>query len=276
MNKKIMVTEKFIADLISHNGCGKKVYNIKTDVGREAMIASIIFKEGKNFDDGKGPSVKDLTDKLRAWFKTILGCIHHRPSTNSSEYINTTQKFVLFFLERGFKLALPAILFKFLRDWIRETITRILPKRGRLILDILVENGLVEDLLVNGLTVELVKDDRKLFWGKNLKSMGLISKVVNPDYLPTKEDICGTWIHVDNFPIFTKIDPPYVLAYYLDSCVEEGINPLVDPFNFPYTFPDAYGKRKKDVLGEGSFGLQKKKMKVSMFMDEDEVPLNEP
>lgn len=34
MKKKIVVTEKPIDDLISHNSCGKRVYNIKIDARR--------------------------------------------------------------------------------------------------------------------------------------------------------------------------------------------------------------------------------------------------
>lgn len=104
--------------------------------------------------------------------------------------------------------------------------------------------------------------------------MGLISRAVKPNYLHTKEDICGTRIPIDNFPTFTKIDPLDVLAYYLDGCIEEGIDPLVDPFNLSYTFPYAYGKIKKDAQGEESSGPKKKK-KVAIFLDEDEVPLSE-
>lgn len=133
MNKKIVVTEKSIADLISHNGCGKRVYNVKTDARREAMVTYVIFKEGTKWDEGKGPSAKYLSDKLRVWFKIILGCIHHRSSTNSSNYININQKFMLLFLDKGFKLALPAILFKFFRDSIRETRTGCTSKKGRFI-----------------------------------------------------------------------------------------------------------------------------------------------
>lgn len=39
MNRKIVVTEKLIIDIISHNGCGKRVYKIKTDATREFMVA---------------------------------------------------------------------------------------------------------------------------------------------------------------------------------------------------------------------------------------------
>lgn len=65
---------------------------------------------------------------------------------------------MMFFLEKGFKLELSAIFFKFLRDSIREIRTGSTSKKGRfipngrLIYDLLVENGLVGDLLVSGLT----------------------------------------------------------------------------------------------------------------------------
>lgn len=160
-------------------------------------------------------------------------------------------------------MGLPAILFRFLRNSIRETSIGSSSKKGkfipngRLTSDILVENGLMDYLPVSGLTSELVKDFGIFFWGKNLKSMGLIFRVVKPDYLPTKEDIYGMRILVANFPIFTQIDPPDVLDYYLSSCIEEGFNPLVDMFNLLETHPDAYGKRKKSsnknlTQGEGT------------------------
>lgn len=77
----------------------------------------------------------------------------------------------MFFLEMGLKLELPSILFKFMRDSIRESIIGSYSKKGKgnfipngsLISDILVENGLVDDLLVSGLTNELVKESGKVF-----------------------------------------------------------------------------------------------------------------
>lgn len=38
----------------------------------------------------------------------------------------------------------------------------------------------MDDLLVSGPTDEMVKESGKIFWGKNLKSMGLISKISKP------------------------------------------------------------------------------------------------
>lgn len=281
MNMKIVIIEKPIVDLISHNGKGKRIHNGKINAKREAATAFIIFKDGTNLD--KGPSAKDLTNKLRVWFKIILGCIYHRPRTNSSDYVNTRHKFMLFFLERGLKLGLPSILFNFMRDSIRESWTggsskknksKFIPN-GKLISDIFVENSLADDLLVSGLTDELVKDARKNFWVKNLKRMGLISKVVRPYFITLKDDICGTRTPVDNFPIFIKIDPLEILMAYLERCQKDGIDPMVYPFNLPETYPDVHGKRKKESIWEWSSRPQKKKKKVVVLLDEDEVPLSE-
>lgn len=117
----------------------------------------------------------------------------------------------------------------------------------------------MDDLLVSGLKEELVKDAGKFFWGKNLKSIGLISKVAKPDFIPSKEDICGMRIPVDKFQIFTKIDPPEVMEYYLKSYHKDGICPMVDPFNLPYTLPNVHGKRKKESHEQGYSRPRKKK-----------------
>lgn len=171
MNRKIFITEKSIADLIGHDVKGKRVQCATITAKRDADISPIIFKEGTNFDDEKGPSAKDLTKNLRVWFNIILGCINHRPSTNNYDYINTRQKIMIFLLEKGVKLGLPSLLFKFIRDSFRESKTggsskkprsKFIPN-GRLISDILVESGVVYDLLVSGLTEELVKDAGKVF-----------------------------------------------------------------------------------------------------------------
>lgn len=87
---------------------------------------------------------------------------------------------MLFFLEKGLKLGLSSIFFKFMRDSIKESITggslkknksKSIPN-GRLIFYILVENGLVDDLLVSGLTDEFMKDDGKIFWGEESQEHG--------------------------------------------------------------------------------------------------------
>lgn len=104
--------------------------------------------------------------------------------------------------------------------------------------------------------------------------MGRISKIQSPYVILSKDDICGTWNPIDNYPIFTKIYPAQVLMAYLESFMKDGIEPLVDPFNLPKTCPNVHGKRKKEFIGEGSSRDQKKK-KIAIFQDEDKVPLSE-
>lgn len=82
--------------------------------------------------------------------------------------------------------------------------------------------------------------------------MGLISKIRRPEIVLTKDDIYGIRNPIDDYPIFTKVDPPQVLMAYLESCLKDGIYQLVDPFNLPETYPDVHGKRKKEFRGEGS------------------------
>lgn len=145
-----------------------------------------------------------------------------------------------------------------MRDYIRESKTVGSSKKnksksilnGRLSSDILNENGLVDDLLFSGLTNELVNDARKVFWGKNLKSTGLISRIKRSYFILSKDDICGIRNPIDNYPISTRIDPLEVLMSYLKSCMRDGMYPMVYPFNLPETYLDIHGKRKKESIGE--------------------------
>lgn len=65
MNRKIVITEKSIADLISHHGKGKRIHNAKITAKRGVVISLVIFEEETNFEDDKGSSAKDLTRNLR-------------------------------------------------------------------------------------------------------------------------------------------------------------------------------------------------------------------
>lgn len=47
MNRKIVITEKLITDLIGHDGKGKKLHNATITTNRDNAISLVIFKEGK-------------------------------------------------------------------------------------------------------------------------------------------------------------------------------------------------------------------------------------
>ncbi|MCI21276.1 hypothetical protein A2U01_0042442, partial [Trifolium medium] len=68
--------------------------------------------------------------------------------------------------------------------------------------------------------------------------------------VPEEEDvetILKRRVKVDNFPIFTQLDPLEVLEDYLRRCKAEGINPLVDPKNLPARPPNTLKRKKKDI-----------------------------
>lgn len=85
---KMVITEKSIAKLLDMKRTGgRMIYNINP---REKYISQeivlTIFKENP---EGKTSKNKELHQNLRVWLKIILGTIHHRPTSNSSDYINT-------------------------------------------------------------------------------------------------------------------------------------------------------------------------------------------
>lgn len=59
MNRKIVVTEKSIADLIGHDAKGKRVHSATITAKRDVHFSPAIFKKGTNFIDEKGPGAND-------------------------------------------------------------------------------------------------------------------------------------------------------------------------------------------------------------------------
>lgn len=111
-------------------------------------IVPTIFKQSSY---GKSSKNKELHPNLWVWLKIILGTIHHPLASNSYDNINTVQKCVLYCLHKGMKLNLLVLLFKYLRDSVRDTRNHMKPRNyiplGRLISDVLIESGLVDHLI---------------------------------------------------------------------------------------------------------------------------------
>lgn len=81
----IVVTEKFIAALLNmEKAGGRRIYNINPRAKYMSQdIIPTIFShnpEGRAFSKNQ-----ELHKNLRVWLKIILGCIHHRPSSSSSD-----------------------------------------------------------------------------------------------------------------------------------------------------------------------------------------------
>lgn len=87
---------------------------------------------------------------------------------------------------------------------------------GRLISNILIESGLVDQLISLNMMEDVTVDVGKPLNGRNLKSMGLIDKVRVKLTKNTSWEALKDQREVANeMYLFSKIDPPKVIACYL-------------------------------------------------------------
>src|ERR1044072_8539168 len=258
LGQRIIITEKTIAQLLGlpHLG-GKRIYGKDN---KHPFVRTIIHKElFSNFTSERTEyKTKTLYPKLRIWSKIILGCINPRPSTSSSDYVNANQKYMLYYLINHDKICLPSLLFYYLRDMVQKTRTTTNEGKkvvsyipfGRLISDILVENGLVKFLEEEAeYTQDLTASVGDVLDARNLKKMGIVQSIIVDPIPANQEEILGRSKDIHDFPLFTKLDPPEVIAEYIFMMQEAGF----DMSNFDYDhLPDApeivgprKGKKKK-------------------------------
>lgn len=194
-----------VAKLINHVGSGNSCYEMPPIMEMYDEMTDVIFQNGKDSSHSK-----NLHKNITIWFKLFIGCIHHRPCTTSSDYVNTNQKYMLFFLAFGIRLNLPVILIKYLVEIIKETIDTFSKQRkwipmGRLVYFILVEIKLMESLVLSKeLEVKfgISLDDR------NMKNMALIQEVtVLPDPIDMNFVISKRLV-IEHFPTFDSLEFP--------------------------------------------------------------------
>lgn len=83
---KIFIFEKLIAKLIGHDRFGIKCEQMVEKESNLTEISEVIFVSGKH-----SRKMKDIHPKLKVWARILLGFVHHRKSTNSSDYITGDQ-----------------------------------------------------------------------------------------------------------------------------------------------------------------------------------------
>lgn len=119
----------------------------------------------------------------------------------------------MYYISSRIRMNLPPILLKYMRELVKETrnggaIIRKWIPIGRLIPDVLVESKLVETLQRLNVTKVIVTNVGKIFNKRNLKNMYLISKVIDPLEVMDMDEISSRRVSIDDYPIFTKMDPP--------------------------------------------------------------------
>lgn len=84
--------------------------------------------------------------------------------------------------QKELKLNQPILLFKYLRDSVRDTRNHMKPinyiPMGRLVSDALIESGMVNHMISINMMEDVTVDIGKPLNAKNLKSMGVIDRVL--------------------------------------------------------------------------------------------------
>ncbi|KAI5444451.1 hypothetical protein KIW84_012905 [Lathyrus oleraceus] len=115
-------------------------------------------------------------------------CVHHKKPTNSAYYINGDHKYVLYYIITEKKVNLPALIFQYLRNMVKETKDGSKEKRywipiSRLISDIQMESKMIDSLSEAQITKEMEPQVEGMLNSRSLKNMGLISELTSD---PTK------------------------------------------------------------------------------------------
>lgn len=96
---------------------------------------------------------------------------------------------------------------------------------GRLIFDVLIESGLVDHLIHHNLMEDVTVDTGRPLNSRNLKSMEIIERVMVKPSLDTSWEALKDQIKIPNgLYLFTKIDPPEVVAQYLLDLANQGVD----------------------------------------------------
>lgn len=104
MGKKPMINEKLISQLIGYEHTGI----VATPANRRDMkeICSEVFLSGVHSN-----KIKDLKHGYKIWAKIFLGCFFHRKVSNSPDYINNEQLYLLHCIGNDVLVDIPHILF---------------------------------------------------------------------------------------------------------------------------------------------------------------------
>lgn len=152
-----------------------------------------------------------------------MGSVHHRKSTNSYDYINGDQQYVLYYIETEQKVNLPALLFQHLKDSVKETRDgsrnmKSYISLGRMISNILMDRKLIDSLTNDPFSKCMQPLAGKMFNTKGLKNMGVIIDVISHPAEISKEVIHNRRIPLEYFPIFSKPYPLDVMVGFMEKC----------------------------------------------------------
>lgn len=117
----------------------------------------------------------------------------------------------------------------------------------RLISDVLIESGLVDHLIHHNLMEDVIVDIRRPLNSRNLKSMGIIEKVLVKPSLDTSWEALKDYRKIPNgLYLFSKIDPPKVVAHYLQDLANQEVDISDFSMNWLPEQPPNFMKRQRE------------------------------
>lgn len=258
MGTKFMITEQLIKQLIGYEHEDVH-YNPAARRNMDEISAEVfIFGVHSN-------KIKDLKPHYKIWAKIFLGCIFHRNVTNSPDYINNKQIYLLYCIGTGIRVDLPHVLFDHLCTHVKETRedgknkSRTWIAMGRLLSDILTESGLVDHLAEAGQAEILKSTVGKSLDGKSLFRLKLIDEVKAEPEDISQESVKKRRVRVEDFPLWNKEEPVECLIAFIAMCKMEGI-PLP---------PDLLEQASRSAP---DFELKKRKSKKKAVAESEEEP----
>lgn len=114
MGTKFMVTEELLKQLFGYQHEDTD-YLPPTRRDLDEVHAEV-FVSGEQSN-----KIKDLKPQYKIWAKILIGCIFHRKNTNSPDYINKEQIYILYCIGTNRRVDLPHVVFEHLCSQVKET-----------------------------------------------------------------------------------------------------------------------------------------------------------
>jgi len=178
MGTKFMVTEEMLRKLFGYQH--EDVDYLPVARRNLKEVHAEVFTSGQQSN-----KIKDLKPHYKLWIKILIGCVFHRKNTNSPDYINNEQIYILYCIGTNKRVDLPHALFEHFCTQVKDTREdgkhsgRLWIGNGRLISDVLIESGLVDHLQEAGQSDILRTIDGRLMDGRSLFRLKMIDEVQN-------------------------------------------------------------------------------------------------
>ncbi|XP_057418299.1 uncharacterized protein LOC130712486 [Lotus japonicus] len=260
LDRKIVISEESIAKLLGMEfQQGKRIKNVDANIaGMKTKVNKEIYDNWSQTKTKYG--IKDLKPLMKIWQKIFIYYIH--PRTGGTDYLNATQKVIMYYISTSEPICLPFLLFNYLKECIEKSRTTASENKrsisyipyGRLLSDIFVQNKLVKTLSDLGLHEDLTMSIGDALNGTKLKRMQIIEKVQVEPSEDTSEEVRQRNYPVDDFPLWSRKDNPASILEYVRMLRRNGDKITLEEFvkTLPESPPEMPTRRSKKTTSKPS------------------------